>query len=213
MLQENPPFVVVTSGAGPAVATPDGAVVIAADGGLERAAALGLDVAVAIGDFDSAAPQSIEAAERGGARIVRHPAAKDATDLELALDEAVAMGAASILVIGSAGGRLDHLTAGLLLLAADAYRDVTVDAVLGETRVAVIRSSRTLGGETGDLLSLLPVHGPAMGVTTTGLEYPLRGEPLEPGSTRGVSNVFSAPIATVTLERGTLLALQPGRIT
>jgi thiamine pyrophosphokinase len=212
VLHEDPKFVVVASGVGPHVATPAGATVIAADGGLERAAALGLDVAVAIGDFDSATPQSVDAVERRGARVVRHPAAKDATDLELALDEAVAMGARSILVIGSDGGRLDHLTAGMLLLGADSYREVALDAVLGETRIAVVRSTRTLAGEIGDTLTLPPVNGAAAGVTTTGLEYPLRHERLEPGSTRGVSNVFAEPIATVTLEQGTLLALRPGRI-
>ena len=211
-MHEGPQFVVVASGVGPHVPTPVGATVIAADGGLERAAALGLDVDLAIGDFDSAAPESVDGAKRRGARIVRHPVAKDATDLELALDEAVAMGARNILVIGSDGGRLDHLAAGLLLLAANAYRDVTVDAVLGETRIAVIRTTRTLTGEIGDVLSLLPVQGPAVGVTTTGLEYPLHDERLEPGSTRGVSNVFADRTATVTLEHGALLALQPGRI-
>ena len=47
-------------------------------------------------------------------------------------------------------------------------------------------------GEPGELVSLLAVNGPAEGVTTEGLAYPLRGETLEPGSTRGVSNVFAA---------------------
>jgi thiamine pyrophosphokinase len=210
--QERSQFVVVTSGEGPAVATPSGATVIAADGGLERAVAAGLQVDIAIGDFDSAPAHLVEAAERAGTRIVRHPARKDATDLELALDEAVALGAASIVVLGSDGGRLDHLAAGLLLLGSSAYRGVTVDAVLGETHVAVIHDARTLTGAVGDTLSLLPVNGPVVGVATTGLEYPLRGERLDPGTTRGVSNVFAATTATVTLEQGTLLALRPGRI-
>jgi len=210
--QEGSQFVVVTSGEGPAVATPAGATVIAADGGLERARATGLRVDVALGDFDSAPAALVDAAERDGARIVRHPARKDATDLELALDEAVALGASSVLVLGSDGGRLDHLAAGLLLLASTAYRGVIVDALLGETQIAVIHDERVLTGAIGDTLSLLPVNGPAVGVATTGLEYPLRGERLEPGTTRGVSNVFSATSASVTLEQGTLLALRPGRI-
>lgn len=212
-MQKGPQFVVVTSGDGPRVEIPAGAVVIAADGGLDRAARLGLIVDVAIGDFDSASATALAAAERAGARIVRHPIAKDATDLELALDEAVAMGATEVLVLGSDGGRLDHLVAGLVLLAADAYRTITVDAILGETRVAVVRTARTLTGAVGQTLSLLAVHGPAVGVRTTGLEYPLCGERLEPGSTRGVSNVFALPTATVTLEQGTLLAVQPASIT
>lgn len=212
MSKVGPQFVVVTSGEGPVVEAPAGATVIAADGGLERAAALGLRVDVAIGDFDSAPAAVVEAAERGGARIVRHPASKDATDLELALDEAVALGAEGILVLGSDGGRLDHLVAGLLLLGSRAYRHVAVDAVLGGTHVAVIHGSRDLTGTAGETLSLLPLGGPAVGVTTRGLEYPLHGERLEPGTTRGVSNVFAAATASVSVEQGTLLALRPGRI-
>ncbi len=61
----------------------------------------------------------------------------------------------------------------------------------------------------GELLTLLPLGGPAAGVTTSGLEYPLDGETLEPGSTRGVSNVFAEPEARVTLADGVLLAIRP----
>ena len=111
-----PDVVVVASGAGPSVAVPGAPTVIAADGGLDRATALGLDVDVVIGDLDSASEAAVVAAERAGARIVRHPVAKDATDLELALDEAVRIGAHRVLVIASAEGRLDHLLGSLLLL-------------------------------------------------------------------------------------------------
>jgi thiamine pyrophosphokinase len=40
--------------------------------------------------------------------------------------------------------------------------------------------------------------------------YPLRGETLDAGSTRGVSNVFADANASVALERGVLLAVRPG---
>ena len=49
----------------------------------------------------------------------------------------------------------------------------------------VVRGSRSLQGTPGELLSLLPL-GRADGVTTEGLAYPLRGETLEAGSSRGV---------------------------
>jgi thiamine pyrophosphokinase len=68
-----------------------------------------------------------------------------------------------------------------------------------------------LHGAPGDLVSLVPVHGPATGVTTEGLRYPLRGEDLVPGSTRGVSNVLLGTEAVVRLETGVLLAVQPGK--
>ena len=60
------------------------------------------------------------------------------------------------------------------------------------------------------LCTLLAVNGPATGVTTEGLEYPLRDETLEPGSSRGVSNVFASETAHVTVEDGVLLAILPG---
>ena len=56
----------------------------------------------------------LAAAEAAGARIERYPADKDATDLELALDAAIALEPARIVVVGSSGGRLDHLLGSLL---------------------------------------------------------------------------------------------------
>jgi thiamine pyrophosphokinase len=46
-------------------------------------------------------------------------------------------------------------------------------------------------------------------VTTSGLRFPLDGETLLPGSSRGVSNRFTAPRATVELTDGVLLAVRP----
>ena len=208
-----PDVVVVASGPGPAVVVPGAPMVVAADGGLIRAAALGLDVTVVVGDLDSVSADALAAAESAGARIVRHPEAKDATDLELALDEAVRLGAGRVLVVASAEGRLDHLLASLLLLASDRYADVELDALVGGALVHVVRGTRSLAGSPGELLTLLALGGPAAGVSTDGLAYPLRAETLDPGSSRGVSNVFEAPEATVTVDRGVLLAVRPDHAT
>ncbi len=201
--------VVVASGEGPELTLPPAETVVAADGGLLRARALGLGVDVVVGDLDSATPEALAAAEAEGARIVRHPQAKDATDLELALDEAVALGARRVLVVASAGGRLDHLLGSVLLLAEERYAGLELDALVGDALVHVVRGERTLRGAPGELLTLVPLGGAADGVTTDGLEYPLRGETLAPGTTRGVSNVFLETEAHVTLERGVLLAIRP----
>ena len=115
---------------------PPGALVIAADGGVDRAHALGLTVDVAIGDFDSVTAAGLAAAEAAGARVARHPAAKDATDLELALDAAIALEPARIVVVGSGGGRLDHLLGSVLLLGHERYAGATVDADLDGVLVA-----------------------------------------------------------------------------
>jgi thiamine pyrophosphokinase len=53
------------------------------------------------------------------------------------------------------------------------------------------------------------VHGPARGITTAGLRYPLAGEDLDPATTRGVSNELVGERATVRLRSGVLLAVLP----
>lgn len=188
---------------------PEGAYVIAADSGIEHAQALGLPIDLAVGDFDSVAPAALHAAEAAGARLERHPAAKDATDLELALQAALAREPARVHVVGGHGGRLDHLLANALLLAAAPYADLELVAHMGPARVTVVRHQATLLGPPGTLVSLLAVHGPARAVTTEGLLYPLHGEDLLAGSTRGVSNELIADHAVVRLRDGVLLAVQP----
>jgi thiamine pyrophosphokinase len=206
--------VIVAGGEAPpadaARAVPAGALVIAADGGLEHARALGLDVGLAVGDFDSASPAAVAAAEEAGVRVARHPADKDATDLELALDAAVAAEPARVLVLAGIGERLDHLVSALHVLGSPSYAAVEIDARVGAAHVHVIRDERTLEGERGELVSLIALHGPAEGVSTDGLEYPLSDDRLEPGSSRGVSNRFVAEAARVRVERGVLLAVRPG---
>lgn len=195
--------VVLAGGPSPGpLEVPDGALVIAADSGAELAPGR---VDLAIGDFDSISRATLASL----ARVERHPAAKDATDLELALDAALREQPRRVLVAGSAGGRLDHLLGSLLLLASERYAGVQIDAQLGAGAVHVIRGARTLRGEPGELVSLFALHGPARGVTLRGFRYALHGETLEPGSSRGTSNELAAPEATVSVEEGVVLAVRP----
>ncbi len=191
---------------------PAGAHVIAADSGVEQAQALDWPIDLAIGDFDSVGPEALAEAEQAGARIERHPTAKDATDLELALDAAASLDPAEIVVVGGAGGRLDHLLGGILALAGERAAGAEVRALMGPARIHVVRRRVELVGEPGELVTLLAVHGPARGITTTGLLYPLAGEELTPGSTRGVSNELVGRRATVTVDSGVLLAVLPGEL-
>ncbi|MGQ0617743.1 MAG: thiamine diphosphokinase [Acidimicrobiia bacterium] len=208
--------IVVATGAEVAAAVraglPRPALVVAADGGVDDALAGGLRVDVAVGDFDSVTPEGLAAVEAGGGRLVRHPVAKDATDLELALDEAIGAGASKIIVLAGPAGRLDHLLANALLLARPVPLGLVVTARFGGARLYVVPDGATvtLDGDAGELVTLLALHGPVAAVRTDGLAYQLHGEPLAPGSSRGVSNVLVGPTATVGVEGGTLLVVLPG---
>jgi thiamine pyrophosphokinase len=195
------------------VSLPDPAVVVAADSGVDHALALGLRVDVAVGDFDSVSAAGLDAVTRSGARIERHPRAKDHTDLELALDEAMATGADRLVVVGGDGGRRDHLFANLLVLASPRYAGRTLTAHLGGTRVYVVHGGDPavpIDGEPGEVVTLLPLHGAATSVRTKGLHYPLDGDTLPPGTTRGVSNVFESSRAAVEIDSGVLVVVVPG---
>jgi thiamine pyrophosphokinase len=188
------------------------AMVIAADSGLALAPSLGLQVDLVVGDLDSVGPAALADAVAAGTRVERHPVDKDRTDLQIALDTAVASGARCLTVVGAAGGRLDHLLGAMALLADDAYAGCTVTALVADAVVTVVRDEAELSGQPGELISLLPYHGAARGVTTDGLRFPLRDEDLAAGSSRGVSNEFAAPSAHVRLRGGVLLAVQPGEL-
>jgi thiamine pyrophosphokinase len=203
------PVVVLAAGA-TVRDVPPGATIIAADAGADAALAIGLHVDVAVGDFDSLADDVLARLEREGTRIERHPAAKDATDLELALDAAFALSPERVLVLAGGAGRLDHLLGILLLLAADKYASAPLDARLGTAAVHVVRGERTIEGVRGETVSLFALGGPATGVTASGLAYPLVDEVLEAGSSRGTSNVFSEAEARINVASGVVLAVRPG---
>jgi thiamine pyrophosphokinase len=192
-----------------AVDVPRDGLVVAADSGLDHARRLGWPVDLVVGDLDSVSADALEGARRDGASIEVSPVAKDVTDLELALEAAVTHRPRRIVVVGGHGGRVDHFLANAAALTSESLAGVEVEAHTGAATLYVIRAERHLRGEVGEIVSLLPVHGPAIGVTTTGLLYPLRGETLEAASGRGVSNQFVESEAVVSLTGGVLLAVRP----
>ena len=167
--------------------------VIAADGGAE----LGVHVDLAVGD-DSISAHTLEAIDN----VEPYPPEKDATDLELALDAALRESPTHILVVGSAGGRLDHLVSSLLLFAAEKYAAVVLDALLGDAHVHVLRGTRELDGEVGKLISLFALQARAEDVTTSELISPLHAATLEPPGPAAASNAFHEPHVRITVERG-----------
>lgn len=200
--------IVITGGepADPSVALP-AAFVIAADSGLDHAAALGLEADLVIGDMDSVDSGRLARARDDGALVDRHSPDKDATDLELALDAALERGAERVIVVGGGGGRLDHLLANALLLGSPRYRSMVMEWLTGRHRAWAVHDHAELHGRPGDLVTLLPVGGPACGVRTTGLRWRLAGEDLPPGTSRGVSNEMTGDRAAISVEAGTLLAI------
>lgn len=186
-----------------------GDLLIAADGGSRHALALGLTPDILVGDLDSLDEKEVSHLESSGVEMIRHPAHKDFTDLELALHVALERGAAEVLVFGALGARWDQTLANLLLPAAAGLQGCRIALVDSGQEIRLIRGGETLQvhGRPGDTLSLIPLSGDAHGVTTERLEYPLHGETLLFGATRGISNVLLGEIASVAVVEGLLLCV------
>lgn len=206
------PIVILAGGgsATPRIPLPAARVVIAADSGLHLAEPLGLAVDVIVGDLDSADEDAVRRAVTTGARVERHPTDKDATDLDLALASAVEHGGGRTIVVGGVDGdRLDHLLAAASLLGSDRYPDLEIEWWDGASIAYPTRGRREIAGESGDLLSIIPI-GPAT-VSVAGVRWPLEDQPLEHGSTRAVSNELTATRATVSVSSGTAFVVHTRR--
>jgi thiamine pyrophosphokinase len=180
---------------------------IAADGGLNHCLRMGLTPTLLIGDLDSITPQQAEEMAALGCRIDKYPVEKDETDLELALLWAAKKSFATILIFGALGGRIDQTIANLSLLLLPELINLDVRILTEEDECFVINAESTITGSAGDRVSLLPWGGSAIGVTTAGLQYPLRDAILTPDRSRGVSNVMLEDTASVTVESGSLLCV------
>jgi len=186
-------------------------VVVAADGGLVLCERLDLPVDLLVGDLDSAPADAVQRARARGVAVEEHPVAKDHTDLALALRAAVERTADGdvVVVVGGSGGRVDHALVNLLALADPALAGRRVRARVGGADVHVVRGEVAFAWPPGATATLVPVCGHAVGVTTTGLRYPLDDEDLTAGTTRGVSNVVDAETQSVAVRDGCVLAVLP----
>lgn len=185
---------------------PDRRLAVVADGGLRHALHLGVQPDIVVGDLDSADPQRLAEVAAKGAEVRRSPAAKDETDLELALLAALEKGGTTLRLIGALGGRLDQTLGNLQLLTLPALQGRDVRIVNGrETTWVAHPGSTSLSGAAGDTISLIPLTTSVEGIYTQGLHYPLQGEALRVGPSRGVSNVMTAAAAEVRFASGLLL--------
>ena len=185
--------------------------VVAADGGAFALERWNLLPHLVVGDMDSLGDAGTERLARQGIGVAKFPAAKDESDLELAVAHAINAGAKEIVLLGALGGpRLDHETANLLLLADPGYDGVRIEARRGGLRVRAVKGpgSISLDGAVGSLVTLLPVAGDANGVRTGGLRYSLKAETLRFGRARGLSNEIASAPASVSLDEGTLLVFE-----
>ncbi len=176
--------------------------VICADGGLRHMEGLKVKPDVIIGDMDSVN------SDITGENIIKYPVRKDFTDSEIAVDYAIENGFLKIIMLGFTGTRLDHTLANLFLL--KKLSDNGINGYIKDfnNTVYFAKKENVILGKAGDIVSIIPVGGDLLGVTTKGLDYPLANETLEFSKSRGVSNVMTENECTITIEEGMALIIK-----
>lgn len=188
-----------------------GPLVIGADGGALRAEAADVVPDLVIGDGDSVSVEDLDRLRSLGTAIRLVAAAKDESDTELCVREALFRDAEQIVIFGALGGpRPEHALANIALLALPDLegRDVSVEHARSTIRLIGRRegaSRAEFQASPSDYLSLQPLAPGADGVTTEGLRYPLSGASLPYGPSLGLSNEFITGTAAISVGRGRLL--------
>lgn len=169
-----------------------GARIIAADSGMKHASALGLMPELWVGDFDSAGSELL--LDYGLVPRQTHSADKDATDGEIAVAEAVRLGATEIALIGGLGGESDHATAHLGM-ALGLKRSGQICFISNGDEEAYPLTAGTYDFDFGpqSRLSIVP-WSDITGLDLTGVKWPLKDKALTLGTSFTMSNIALGPV-------------------
>lgn len=173
--------------------------IIIVDGGLSHCRKMNLSPLLIVGDFDSAIPSDIEFYNEVDKKI--YPVDKDLTDLELAIQEALEIGADKIALFGALGKRIDHGLKNLSLVYQMAGKLVIESEY--ET-IFAISGNQKIDCSPDQTLSLIPFGNPAIGVTTHGLKWELQNATIN-NNFLSISNISIKDSFTISINSGTIL--------
>lgn len=176
------------------------------DSGLFHRRALGIEPHLIVGDFDSH-PKPQLAVE-----TMVLPCEKDDTDTVFAVKEAVRRGFDDFLLLGAAGGRLDHTLGNvsiLLMLHRQGKRALLVDDY---SEMEIVSRDPVCIDGSFPFFSLLNISGTAKEIMVENAKYPLRDAEISCIYQYGISNeVLPGQRARVSVGQGELLLVKVRR--
>lgn len=180
---------------------------IVVDGGARRARELGIIPDWVVGDMDSISEHDRRFMEEAGVSFELHPAEKDFTDTQIALELAEREGGREIEVWGGTGSRLDHNLSNIF--SASSFLDRGIDIVFESPDLSVyfVKRQLVVPGLPGDTVSLIALDSRVSGVDLSGFKYPLDKATLEINWQWAVSNIITGKNPVVRLDSGILAVL------
>lgn len=173
------------------------------DGGLHHLPYLHAAPDLIVGDFDSH-----ERPDTAVETIVL-PREKDDTDSVYAAREAVRRGFDDFLLLGAAGGRLDHTLGNISLLLWLDGQGKSAKILDDFSEMEIVSSREKTIDSSFSYFSLLNISGTARGIRITGAKYPLEDGEICCEYQYGISNeVLPGGTAAVSVREGRLLLIR-----
>ncbi|MCR5541943.1 MAG: thiamine diphosphokinase [Ruminococcus sp.] len=181
----------------------ESAFVICADKGFALAESLGIEADIVLGDFDSLNYTP------SGDKVMCFPPEKDDTDLMLAVNKALEMGAKKIVIYGACGGRIDHMIGNIACLALIAENGAC-GTIVGDNDIISFHmpSEFSVPYKEGFSLSLFAYSREVKGLSISGAKYCVQDCTLTDSVTLGVSNEITSREAKISFTEGRLLVIQ-----
>lgn len=182
---------------------------IAADSGAKASLEIGLQPDMVIGDFDSLDADSLEYLKNIPARIKRFDPEKDVTDTELALEEAVMLGAETVYMLGATGERADHTFTTLMGLVRAKEKGITVYAVDKNNKIYVVDGDIYIrkSEQHGDFVSLAVISDSAK-ITMEGMKYNLKRQSVCRGDSLCQSNEIADDVGHICVHSGIVMVFE-----
>jgi len=163
---------------------------------------------IAIGDFDSVTKTEKRGIHDAAKKYIEFSSKKDATDLELAVVEAIKLHPKQVMMYGALGGRFDHSIGAVQILLKLESHNILGQIVDNLNKIIIVRHKMTLQKDKKyQYVSIIP-FGSAANVTLRGFLYNIVNKKLPIDSSLGISNEIINKRATITVHQGCALVVQ-----
>jgi thiamine pyrophosphokinase len=184
-------------------------VIIAVDSGADCLWKYQITPNYLIGDFDSIDDKALHFWANKNIPIERHPKDKDATDSQLALKKATALGVKEVVFLGClTGKRIDHLLGAFGLLAK--CLDLNIVACLKDDYqiINLLNQPKIIHGKNGEVFSLQAYGEPVKKLSISGGKYRLKNYELKTGDALTLSNEFQNQAVSIQFANGRLMLIR-----
>ncbi|HCW53202.1 MAG TPA: thiamine diphosphokinase [Clostridium sp.] len=181
--------------------------IIGADKGNECLIKYNIIPQLSLGDFDSINKETFETISSKNIEIKKFPPEKDYTDTEIAIMEALKMGAEKIYLLGATGTRVDHTLGNIGLILTTKDKGAKLVIADDNNIVYLADNNMTLYGEYGENISFHALSDVVKNFKIQGAKYNLDGYDMHLLDPRAICNEFIDTPIKISFESGNLLIM------